>query len=156
MRRLFPSSATGSELPSGSMTPRSMHGASIGSIRQEMFFGSKSVGSVERISCRKATASRARCRDGVLRTLPRIRFTGWVSHPRAKTPHGNWLWKCWRNARRLSAASDICHRNGYSVVSNVLAKSMVSLKQISDADINDDEAGEYQGDGKPGFLVRSS
>jgi len=47
MRRLFPSLAIGSERPSGSTIPISMPGVSIGSIRQEIFFGSKSVGSVE-------------------------------------------------------------------------------------------------------------
>jgi hypothetical protein len=72
-----------------STTPLSMSGASIGSIRLEISFGSKSGGSAETTSCRKAKPSQARCRDGALPTSRRIHFTGWVSHPQAETAHGN-------------------------------------------------------------------
>src|SRR5438876_1427318 len=46
--------------------------------------------------------------------------------------------------------------NSYSADSNLRAKALASLQKIPDADIDDDKAGEYQGDGKPGFCVRSS
>src|SRR6266478_364108 len=149
MRRLFPSPATGLERPSGSTTPISMPGVSIGSIRPEMSFGSKSGGSAETTSCRKARPRRARCRDGALPTSRPIHFAGRVSHPQRATAHGNWLWRCWRNANRLSAGP-------FPLCSHAIETAMASLQQISDADIDDDKAGEYQGNGKPGFCVRGS
>src|SRR6266478_3421540 len=152
MRRLFPWPATGLERPSGSTTPLPMPGASIGSIRPEISFGSKSGGSAETTSCRKARPSRARCRDGALPISRPIHFTGWVSHPQAKALPGNWLWKFWRNARRPNARP--CGRLWAG--SRGFRQAVASLQQISDADIDDDKAGEYQGDGKPGFCVRSS
>src|SRR6266852_8003525 len=45
--------------------------------------------------------------------------------------------------------------NGYNADSNVRAKALASLQKIPDADIDDDKASEYQGDGKPGICVRS-
>jgi hypothetical protein len=43
----------------------------------------------ETTSCRRARPRPARCRDGALPTSRRIHFTGLVSHPQAKTAHGN-------------------------------------------------------------------
>ena len=46
--------------------------------------------------------------------------------------------------------------NSYSADSNLRAKALALLQKIPDADIDDDKAGEYQGDGKPGFRVRGA
>src|SRR6202040_607951 len=100
-----------------------------------IFFGSKSVGSAETTSCSGARPKPACCRNGALPISRPIHFTGWVSHPQTKTTHGNWLWKCWRNAGRLSAVL-LRTRNGYSAGSNVATKALVLLQQISDTDID--------------------
>src|SRR5258708_29062777 len=129
MRRLFPSPATGLERPSGSTTPLSMPGLSIGSIRQEMSFGSNSRG--------LDIVQEGKTETGA---LSRWSFTNitpnsfhWLGESSASEDGS-----CWRGAGLLSEGFSVCRWN-----------RQPSLQQISDADIDSDKAGEYQGNGKP-------